>query len=62
MSPAAGSSDACKKCGSVRLVDYNTPPWYKKRVVLCLDCDKVSVLTPVLITATKGRTSKSKLS
>lgn len=38
------ASDACKHCGSTDLSDFATPAWYKKRVVLCAACDKVSVM------------------
>ena len=34
----------CPKCGTTDLTDFATPAWYKKRVVLCGSCDKVSVL------------------
>lgn len=34
----------CKKCGSDDLTDFDTPAWYKNRVVLCGTCDRVSVI------------------
>ena len=40
----AGVENVCKHCGSTDLTNFATPAWYKKRVVLCGSCDKVSVL------------------